>query len=158
MAHCQQILPYALAAQKAHPLLQLSWIVAVASTETNCSNEKEHGGGGGRGYMQIDEHWHKQWLMLHNDGMDPASNILQGSAILESDIKHFLKKGYSPQRALFAGFAAYNAGVGGAEKGISLHGDPDRFTTNRYASRVLLAATKLSFLDNPPVQLQLLSR
>src|SRR5436309_11525230 len=93
-------------------------------------------GGHGRGLMQIDDRSFGDWLAAHQDGLDPASNIDKGCSILRANIDHFGGN-------VRSGVSAYNAGQGGAQRGITNFGDSDRFTTGgNYSTKVFARAAE----------------
>ena|GEM_PF-1306482 len=116
------------AAQKYN--LDPALLFAVMSRETNGQNiVGDHGHG--RGLMQIDDRWHKDWLSKNNEGMDPASNIMKGAEILRANLNYF--KGDMTKAV-----AAYNAGCGGVNKALNAGKHPDSVTTHgNYSTDVL---------------------
>jgi hypothetical protein len=64
--------------------------------------------GHGRGLMQIDDRWHREWLAAH-DWRDPAQNVAYGASLLRDNL--LMLGGRLP-----ASIAAYNAGADRARK------------------------------------------
>jgi len=125
----QEWAPHVEAAAEKHKL-DPALLFAVISRETNGRNI-EGDNGHGRGLMQIDDRWHKDWLSKNSEGMDPASNIMKGAEILRSNLNYF--KGDMTKAV-----AAYNAGCGGVNKAVKAGKEPDSATTGgNYASDVL---------------------
>lgn len=121
-------------------------VAAVGWQETLWGKAKGHAGttgpgiigadGHGRGLMQIDDRAHPEFCArLLADGRpawsDPASNIKQGSQILDAGLRVFPGN-------LSAGVAAYNAGAGAVRRALSRGHSPDVATTGGdYSARVL---------------------
>jgi soluble lytic murein transglycosylase-like protein len=93
-------------------------IMAVESNGFNVIGDQGHG----RGLMQIDDRAFPEWIAANNGGLDPESNIMQGAKVLRANIDAF-------DGDVRTGVSAFNAGQGGARKGLTLFGDSDHFTT-----------------------------
>lgn len=87
-------------------------------------------GGHGRGLMQIDDRWHKQWLATH-DWTDPEQNIRKGAEILREAHDLFRSKGFRGDSLWRATIAAYNAGAGRVLAAVRAGQDPDSVTKGR---------------------------
>jgi N-acetyl-anhydromuramyl-L-alanine amidase AmpD len=102
-------------------------IAAVIERESDGQNVISDGGHG-HGLMSIDDRSWGDWLASHDDGLDPASNIDEGTAILRSDIDYF-------GGDVHEGLNGYNAGPGA--------GGGDWATTDHnYGSDVLAKSAK----------------
>jgi LysM repeat protein len=125
----RQWIPYVEAAAAQYDLPP-ALLFAVMSRESNGNNELGDGGHG-HGLMQIDDRSWGSWLATHDDGMDPASNIMEGAAILRSNIDYFGGN-------VAYGLAGYNCGAGNVEKALAAGLGPDGYTTfGNYSSDVL---------------------
>jgi hypothetical protein len=131
--------------------LPLAYILAIASRETNMRNMLGDGGNG-VGLMQIDIRYHAIARQAKQAGSwqnDPEPLIDYGASLLRGN--------YDWARTTWPDFgsaangrgwykiaaSAYNAGRGGARRGV-LQGDSDRYTTGRNYGRDVLAR-QLSF-------------
>lgn len=128
-----------------------SYIAAVMDRETNGRNILGDGGHG-HGLMQIDDRSHGAWLASHHNGMDPAENIDYGASILRDNLNAAHAKGLKGDAALKFAASAYNAGLGGAERGLAA-GNSDAYTTgHNYGSDVLHRMQNFSGLGMTPTQ------
>lgn len=97
-------------------------LYALGSRETNLSAHFEQtpgDGGHGHGTWQLDDRSHK---IPKPFPMDMQCDM--AAALIASLIAHF--KGN-----VKAAFSAYNAGIGGAERGLRETGNSDQYTTGR---------------------------
>ena len=128
-AQYRQWIPYVEAAARAYDLPP-ALIFAVMSRETNGRNVVGDGGHG-RGLMQIDDRSWGSWLSANGGGMDPASNIMKGAAILRANINYFGGN-------VRDGVAAYNCGPGNVSAALRNGLSPDAYTTgHNYSADVL---------------------
>jgi hypothetical protein len=129
-------------------------LLALASRETNMHNIVGDGGHG-RGWLQIDDRFHLDFLATHR-GCDSGSftpshnsaapkglvptltaSTLLAIELLRSNMRFARSHGVPEQTVLRFAVAAYNAGPGGALDGFR-EGDVDRHTTGGdYAQDVL---------------------
>jgi hypothetical protein len=117
-------------------------LLAVASQETDM-NDVVGDGGHGRGLFQIDDRSHKDFLgRVGAAGAGKKPPIPKAAdhagSLLASNISFGASKGVAAAGRLKFGLSAYNAGAGGALKGLQEHGDPDARTTGGdYGASVL---------------------
>jgi len=117
-------------------------LLAVASQETDM-NDVVGDGGHGRGLFQIDDRSHKDFLgRVGASGAGKKPPIPKAAdhagRLLASNIGFGASKGVAASGRLKFGLSAYNAGAGGALKGLQEHGDPDARTTGGdYGASVL---------------------
>lgn len=117
-------------------------LLAVASQETDM-NDVVGDGGHGRGLFQIDDRSHADFLgRVGAAGVGRKPPIPQAAdhagSLLASNISFGASKGVAASGRLKFGLAAYNAGAGGALRGLEEHGDPDARTTGGdYGASVL---------------------
>jgi len=117
-------------------------LLAVASQETDM-NDVVGDGGHGRGLFQIDDRSHKDFLGrvgAAGPGKKPPvpKAADHAGSLLASNISFGASKGVAAAGRLKFGLSAYNAGAGGALKGLQEHGDPDfRTTGGDYGASVL---------------------
>lgn len=118
--------------------MPLGLLLAVSSRETNIRNIKGDGGHG-RGLMQIDDHYHGEFLQANAEGMDPKSNILYGAGILASNFDRAKRAIEDPTNRIRAVIAGYNAPISKTINAIRAGKDPDQLTTKKNYSRDVLA-------------------
>jgi soluble lytic murein transglycosylase-like protein len=96
--------------------------------------------GHGRGLMQIDDRWHKDFCATEQ-WKDPWANILMGSRILHDALGFFAQRGFSGPMLWRCTIAAYNAGCSAVLKAVqnAAPPDPDSPTTGRDYSAWVLA-------------------
>jgi peptidoglycan hydrolase-like protein with peptidoglycan-binding domain len=122
--------------------LPLGILLAVASQETDM-HDVVGDGGHGRGLFQIDDRSHQDFLRrVGAIGAGRKPPIPQAAdhagSLLASNISFGASKGVASAGRLKFGLSAYNAGAGGALKGLQEHGDPDfRTTGGDYGKSVL---------------------
>jgi hypothetical protein len=122
--------------------LPRGFLLAIASRETNCANIVGDGGHG-RGLFQVDDRFHGQWLARVGAGRPGGlPSVEDGAAyaaeLLTSNFSFGRAKGLRGRRLLKFAASAYNAGAGGAWKGVQEAGDSDAMTTGRdYGADVL---------------------
>jgi len=129
-------------------------LLALGSRETNMRNIAGDGGHG-RGWLQIDDRFHHDFLTTHR-GCDSGSftpthdsaapngrcptltaGTIYAIGLLRANMRFARSKGVPEAKVLRFAVAAYNAGAGGALAGFH-EGDVDRRTTGRdYAKDVL---------------------
>lgn len=120
--------------------LPVDLLLAIASRETNITNELGDGGHG-VGVMQIDVRYHSLAQQLRqNDrwktGPGRLSLIEEGVNILESNLNNAEAHIHDPEQALRVAVAGYNCGIHNAIVG-HYEGDCDTYTTgNDYSSDV----------------------
>lgn len=96
-------------------------------------------GGHGRGLMQVDDRWHKQFIES-GQWRDARANIIYGAHVLHDSIA-FMRT-YTKLAGinlLGAGVAGYNCGAGNAHKAILEGANIDRYTSGRDYSRDVLS-------------------
>ncbi len=108
--------------------------------------------GHGRGLMQIDDRWHKEFISS-GKWSDPAKNIDYGVALVKANVDSLIKK-YPGETdlALQRALAAYNCGLGNLFESIAYGEDVDSRTTGQNYSADVLAraqffAAKLAVAD-----------
>lgn len=117
-------------------------LLAIASRETHFRNIAGDGGHG-RGVFQIDDRSHGAWLRRHGAGAAGAVPSVEDAAayaaeILAGNLAYGRSKGLSGDRLLHFAVSAYNAGAGGAWRGLTERGDPDARTAHgNYGKDVL---------------------
>jgi hypothetical protein len=130
-------------------------LLALASRESNMRNIVGDGGHG-RGWLQIDDRFHHDFLAAHR-GCDSGSftpthpsaaapglcptltaSTIHAIALLRAGMRFARSRGVPEEQVLRFAVAAYNAGAGGALQGFQ-HGDVDGATTGRDYSRDVLA-------------------
>jgi hypothetical protein len=129
-------------------------VLALASRESNMRNITGDGGHG-RGWLQIDDRFHHDFLATHRGCVSGSFTPTQPSAsppglcpslsastiyaigLLRSNMRFARSKGVPEEQVLRFAVAAYNAGAGGALQGLR-GGDLDSATTGRdYSEDVL---------------------
>lgn len=129
-------------------------LLALGSRETNMKNIVGDGGHG-RGWLQIDDRFHHDFLASHRGcvsgsftptrqsaaprGLVPSltASTIYAIGLLRSNISFARSHGVPEGTVLRFAVAAYNAGAGGALRGFQA-GDVDRHTTGSdYARDVL---------------------
>ena len=122
--------------------LPVGILLAVASQETDM-NDVVGDGGHGRGLFQIDDRSHQDFLArvgAAGAGRKPPVPAAAGhaAALLASNIGFGASEGVPKSGRLMFGLSAYNAGAGGALRGLQEHGNPDARTTGGdYGASVL---------------------
>lgn len=101
-------------------------------------------GGHGRGVMQVDDRWHKEFC-TGDDWRDPERNITKGAEILQGKRRYLaarvgplgLKNDLDLERA---SIAAYNCGEGNVRKALATEPplDVDYYTAHHNYSREVL--------------------
>lgn len=134
--------------------IPLEFALAVASRETNMTNELGDGGHG-VGIMQIDTQ-HAIAATAEATGTwrtDPVPLIEFGCAMLGDGMRWAaayypqFRGGADKRGWMKLAAAAYNAGQGNAAAGVRDHGDADRYTTGRdYGADVVARADALRTL------------
>lgn len=109
-----------------------AYLAAVGSRETNLTNILGDNGHG-HGVLQIDNRYHEQAIEAAGDWKShPEKLIDYGASLLASNLvwarKNWPK--YTDEQHLKIAASAYNAGQGGAKKGV-LNGDSDQNTTGK---------------------------
>ncbi len=131
-----------MASVEADKTLPAGILLAIASQETDM-NDVVGDGGHGRGLFQIDDRSHQDFLArVGASGAGKKPPIPKAAdhagSLLASNITFGAGKGVPQSRRLKFGLSAYNAGAGGALKGLQEHGDPDARTTGGdYGASVL---------------------
>lgn len=117
-------------------------LLAVASRETNMRNVVgDHGHG--RGVFQVDDRSHAAWLRRHGadgpGGIPPVpAAAAYAAALLRDNLAFGRSKGLAGDALLKFSLSAYNAGAGGAWRGLQERGDSDARTAHgNYARDVL---------------------
>jgi hypothetical protein len=117
-------------------------LLAIASRETNMRNvvgDRGHG----RGVFQIDDRSHAAWLRRHGadgpGGIPPVAAAAEyAAALLRDNLAFGRSKGLSGDALFKFALSAYNAGAGGAWRGLQERGDSDARTAHgNYARDVL---------------------
>lgn len=118
--------------------------------------------GHGRGLMQIDDRWHKEFI-ASGKWSDAEANIIYGAGVLRDAYRWLKRKGAADPLLLRASIAAYNAGAAGVWRAVLRGADPDAATTGRnYAADVLrraasfMARVQSDYPDVPLIRLPLL--
>lgn len=107
-------------------------------------------GGHGHGIMQIDDRSHRDFTSSP-DWKIPRANILKGAEILAQGKRSLTSDAGDETVSDELVYAAYNAGVAGALKGLRETGDPSRFTTGHdYGKDVLARAAVFAKLLAQP--------
>lgn len=138
-------------------------LMAIASRETNMENiegDYQSDGPHGFGCMQIDKGSYPKFC-LSGAWQNVASSIHMGALVLNSKLQQiqagvgktltiggysFVGATLSPENVNRTTIAAYNAGLW-AYYGISVHGNPDLYTTGRnYSADVLARMQQFSAL------------
>ena len=110
--------------------IELCYVVAIASRESDITNVIGDGGHG-IGVMQIDTRSFPIALQMRDDGTwktDPEALIKVGCNLLAENLA-WARQCYPGFSAYKIAAAAYNAGQGNASAGIREAGDCDKFTT-----------------------------
>jgi peptidoglycan hydrolase-like protein with peptidoglycan-binding domain len=130
-------------------------LLAIASRETHFRNVAGDGGHG-RGVFQIDDRSHDEWLRRHGAGGPGAVPPVEDAAayaaeILAGNLAYGRSKGLSGDALLRFAVSAYNAGAGGAWRGMAERGDPDARTAHANYGRDVLERMALirRFLGQP---------
>jgi hypothetical protein len=130
-------------------------LLAIASRETHFRNVAGDGGHG-RGVFQIDDRSHGEWLRRHGAGAPGAVPSVEDAAayaaeILAGNLAYGRSKGLSGERLLRFAVSAYNAGAGGAWRGLAERGDPDARTAHGNYGKDVLERMALirGFLGEP---------
>ncbi len=120
-------------------------VAATIDRETNGKNILGDGGHG-HGLMQLDDRFNAVFLAAHANGLDPASNIMEGSRQLAGHVA-VMKKSLSnvgpvtEDTQLTAACAAYNAGEAREAHLLILTGDVTKIdfpsTDHNYGEDVL---------------------
>lgn len=117
-------------------------LLAVASRESGCRNiVGDHGHG--RGVFQIDDRLHADWLrrqgaLAQGAVPSPAAGARHAAGLLAANLAEGEARVLVGRRRLKFALSAYNAGVVGAEAGLSAQGDSDAETTGAdYGADVL---------------------
>jgi len=123
-------------------------LLAIASRETNC-RDVVGDGGHGRGLFQIDDRSHGAFLRRHGaagpGGKPPVAAAADYAAQLLKDNLAFGRgKGLSGDALLTFALSAYNAGAGGAWRGLQERGDSDARTAHGNYGRDVLARMRLA--------------
>ena len=129
--------------------LPVDLLLAIASRETNITNELGDGGHG-VGVMQIDVRYHPiaQQMIVNGRWQKPAGRlalIRQGAKILAGNVAAAQDHIHDPNQALRVATAGYNCGIHNAIVG-HYEGDCDAYTTGHnysadvFARRALFAA------------------
>lgn len=146
-----------------------SLLLALGSRETNMKNIVGDGGHG-RGWLQIDDRFHHDFLAKHRGCESGSWNPTRPSAaprglvpsltaatiyairLLRSNTDFARNHGVPEDTVLRFAVAAYNAGAGGALKGFRA-GDVDRHTTGRDYARDVFGrkAAIARILEREPV-------
>jgi soluble lytic murein transglycosylase-like protein len=120
--------------------IRLSVLLAVASRETEMGQSRllrawRGDQGHGRGLMQIDDRWHRAFVMAHKDD-DHEANIDYAALLLAKTLKHPYVKG-DERKAI----CSYNCGPGNMKKALDGGRDLDAFTAHGdYSADVLRRA------------------
>lgn len=128
-------------AERRHGLPR-SLLLAIASRETGC-RDVVGDGGHGRGVFQIDDRFHHEWLERHGAGAaretPPVEDAVEyAAAMLARALEVGRGRELRGERAVKFAASAYNAGLGGALKGLA-RGDSDLGTTGRDYGRDVVA-------------------
>ena len=130
-------------------------LLAIASRETHFRNVAGDGGHG-RGVFQIDDRSHGEWLRRHGAGAPGAVPSVEDAAdyaadILAGNLAYGRSKGLTGDALLRFSVAAYNAGAGGAWRGLTEKGDPDARTAHGNYGKDVLERMALirGFLGEP---------
>ena len=123
-------------------------LLALGSRETNMRNIVGNGGHG-RGWLQIDDRFHRDFLATHRgcvagsfqpmrpsaapQGLVPSltASTIYAIVLLRSNMRFARSHGVPEATVLRFAVAAYDAGAGGALRGLRA-GDVDRHTTGRH--------------------------
>ena len=134
-------------------------LLAIASRETHFRNVAGDGGHG-RGVFQIDDRSHGEWLRRHGAGASGAVPSVADAAayaaeILGGNLAFGRARGLAGDALLRFAVAAYNAGAGGAWRGLTEHGDADARTAHGNYGRDVLERMALirGFLGEPVLRL-----
>ena len=126
-------------------LMAIMWRESLFGLSLNPRGPSGTGDGGhGRGLMQIDDRFHKDWVTA-TDWTDPRNNITQGAKVLEGNVAFFANprnisgKPLDAQTAKRASIAAYNAGCRRVALSINLGRDVDGSTTGKDYSAWVVA-------------------
>lgn len=117
-------------------------LLAIASRETHFRNVAGDGGHG-RGVFQIDDRSHGEWLGRNGAGAPGAVPSVEDAAgyaaeILAGNLAYGRSKGLAGEELLRFAVSAYNAGAGGAWRGLAERRDPDARTAHgNYGKDVL---------------------
>jgi hypothetical protein len=117
-------------------------LLAIASRETNMRNvvgDRGHG----RGLFQIDDRSHGAWLRRHGaegpGGIPPVAAAAEyAAALLRDNLAFGRAKGLSGDALFKFALSAYNAGAGGAWRGLQERGDSDARTAHGNYGRDVL--------------------
>jgi peptidoglycan hydrolase-like protein with peptidoglycan-binding domain len=117
-------------------------LLAIASRETNMRNVVGDGGHG-RGLFQIDDRSHGAWLRRHGaggpGGIPPVAAAADYAAqLLKDNLAFGRSKGLSGDALFRFALSAYNAGAGGAWRGLQERGDSDARTAHGNYGRDVL--------------------
>jgi len=130
-------------------------LLAIASRETHFRNVAGDGGHG-RGVFQIDDRSHGEWLRRHGAGAPGAVPSVSDAAayaadILAGNLAYGRSKGLAGDALLRFAVSAYNAGAGGAWRGLAERGDPDARTAHGNYGKDVLERMALirAFLGQP---------
>ena len=123
------------------PHVDYALLRALVSRETNMRNIVGDGGHG-RGYGQIDDRSHGDWLRKvgAGHGCPPVGLAMKYSVgLLEANVRQAITAGVPEGQRLRVAVAGYNAGMGGALSGWREHRDPDHNTAHGDYSEDVLA-------------------
>jgi soluble lytic murein transglycosylase-like protein len=102
-------------------------------------------GGHGRGLMQVDDRYHKDFCAT-DAWKDPYRNITKGAEILHDAVGFFAQRGFAGPMLWRCAIAGYNAGCGAVLRAVqnSAPPNPDIATTGYdYSSWVLSRVTEI---------------
>lgn len=95
--------------------------------------------GHGRGLMQVDDRWHKDFI-ASGKWSDPHENIIYGGAVLKTCMDYMRKRGNLSNKMILirGGVAGYNCGPRRVLEAYQAGQDLDYYTTGRDYSRDVL--------------------
>ena len=110
------------------------WGLALEPTGPTGTGDFGHG----RGLMQIDDRWHKDFI-ASGKWVDPVDNILYGCDVLRDNVRVF--RAIARSNWLRCSLAAYNCGMGNVRRALTAGRDVDYYTASRnYSADVLSRA------------------
>jgi hypothetical protein len=118
---------------------------ALTSRETNMENIVGDGGHG-RGYHQIDDRSHAEWLrkVKAGRGCPPVGEAAKYAVnLIEFNVKQAISAGIPEGHRLEVAIAGYNCGMGNALDGYRHHNDPDHHTAHGNYSKDVLERAKV---------------